>query len=190
LAAAVPSQTGSGGHASHDYDYDGQNGNHESAVAVIRASTMNSKNQAPGNGPHISFILLATDFSPQAARAAQWARSLADVFGAKLILLHVIDLFTLAEVGCVMGGADPLLLLREQAHRCMADLKTLMPEAQTIIREASPRPTIVEAALELNCQLIVMGTHGRSGLAHLLLGSVAEYVVRNSKVPVLTVRGD
>ena len=47
---------------------------------------------------------------------------------------------------------------------------------------------IVDATLELDCQLIVMGTHGRSGLARVLLGSVAEYVVRNGKVPVLTVR--
>jgi nucleotide-binding universal stress UspA family protein len=67
-------------------------------------------------------------------------------------------------------------------------VEALIPDAQTVIREASPRPVIVDAALELNCQMIVMGTHGRSGLAHLLLGSVAEYVVRNSKVPVLSVR--
>ncbi len=64
----------------------------------------------------------------------------------------------------------------------------LVPDAEAIIREGSPRPLIVEAALELECQMIVMGTHGRSGLAHLLMGSVAEYVVRYSKVPVLTVR--
>ena len=70
----------------------------------------------------------------------------------------------------------------------MDGLKQLMPDAETLVREGSPRPAIVDAALELNCQMIIMGTHGRSALAHLLLGSVAEYVVRNSKVPVLTVR--
>jgi nucleotide-binding universal stress UspA family protein len=48
----------------------------------------------------------------------------------------------------------------------------------------------VDAALELNCQMIVMGTHDRSGLEHLLLGSVADYVVRHSKVPVLTIHAD
>lgn len=139
--------------------------------------------------PPISRILVATDFSVQARNALEWARSLADAFGAKLILLHVIDIFSLAQMGCTMeAGSDPLPLLREQSLRCMSELKTLMPDAETVIREASPRPTIVEAARELNCQLIVMGTHGRSGLAHLLLGSVAEYVVRNSTVPVLTVR--
>ena len=139
--------------------------------------------------PPISRILVATDFSVQARNALEWARSLADAFGAKLILLHVIDIFSLAQMGCTMeAGSDPLPLLREQSQRCMGELKTLMPDAETVVREASPRPTIVEAARELNCQLIVMGTHGRSGLAHLLLGSVAEYVVRNSVVPVLTVR--
>jgi len=87
-----------------------------------------------------------------------------------------------------MAGSDPLPLLREQAQQWMNGLKRLVPDVETLVREGSPRPAIVEAALELDCQLIVMGTHGRSGLAHLLLGSVAEYVVRNSKVPVLTVR--
>jgi nucleotide-binding universal stress UspA family protein len=56
----------------------------------------------------------------------------------------------------------------------MDGLKRLIPDAEAFVREASPRPVIVDAALELNCQMIIMGTHGRSGLAHLLLGSVAE----------------
>ena len=72
----------------------------------------------------------------------------------------------------------------------MGELKALIPDAEIVVREASPRPTIVDAALELNCQMIVMGTHGHSGLEHLLLGSVADYVVRNSKVPVLTIHGN
>jgi nucleotide-binding universal stress UspA family protein len=151
---------------------------------------VNTKNHTTSSVPRISRILVATDFSPQASDALEWARSFADAFAAKLIPLHVIDVFSLAETACVTGGIDPLHLLREQAHKCMGELKALIPDAQTVIREGSPRPTIVDAALELNCQMIVMGTHGRSRLAHLLLGSVAEYVVRNSKVPVLTVRGD
>ena len=150
---------------------------------------MSTKDHTTGGVPPISQILVATDFSPQASYALEWARSLADAFGAKLILLHVIDVFSLAEMGSVMGVLDLLHLLREQAHKGMEELKALIPDAQTVVREASPRPVIVDAALELNCQMIVMGTHGRSGLAHLLLGSVAEYVVRNSKVPVLTIGG-
>jgi nucleotide-binding universal stress UspA family protein len=138
----------------------------------------------------ISRILVATDFSPQASNALEWAQSLAGAFDAKLVLLHVIDIFSLAEVSCVIGGPDPLLLFREQARQSMEELQQLIPDAEIVVREGSPRPLIVATVLELNCQMIVMGTHGRSGLAHLLLGSVAEYVVRNSKVPVLTIGAD
>lgn len=138
--------------------------------------------------PQISRILVATDFSVHSRKALEWARLLADAFRAKLVLLHVIDIFALAETAPATAGFDRLYLLREQAHKCMRELKNLVPDAETLVREASPRPVIVDTAVEWNCQMIVMGTHGRSGLAHLLLGSVAEYVVRNSKVPVLTVR--
>jgi nucleotide-binding universal stress UspA family protein len=138
--------------------------------------------------PRIERILVATDFSAQASHALLWAQSLASAFHARLILLHVIDIFSLGEVGCKMGGMDPTQILREQSERCMSELKAEVPEAETMIREGSPRPEVVDAALELKCDVIVMGTHGRSGLQHLLLGSVAEYVVRHSKVPVFTIR--
>lgn len=87
-----------------------------------------------------------------------------------------------------MTGMDPLSMIREQVTRSFDQLKATLPDTEMLVREASPRPTIVEAAVELNCDLIVMGTHGRSGIAHLLLGSVAEYVVEHSKVPVMTVK--
>ncbi len=153
---------------------------------------MNTKNQSTGGAPRISRILVATDFSSQVSNAMEWARSLAGAFGAKLILLHVIDASVETSTPTDETTADvaPLYRLREEADAGMEKLKARMPDAQTVVREASPRSAIVDAALELDCQLIVMGTHGRSGLKHLLLGSVAEYVVRNSKVPVLTVRGD
>jgi universal stress protein A len=142
------------------------------------------------DGPiSISRILVATDFSPQAELASLWAIRLADQFKAKLLLLHVIDIFSLAELSCHAVGGDPLLpMLRDEAKHNMQRWEARIPTSQSFVREGSPRPVIVEAAVELQCQIIVMGTHGRSGLAHLLLGSVAEYVVRYSKVPVLTVR--
>jgi nucleotide-binding universal stress UspA family protein len=105
-----------------------------------------------------------------------------------LILLHVVDIVSLAEIACVTGGSDVRPLMRDQADRSMRELKALVGDAWTAIREGSPRHEIVKAALELDCQLIVMGTHGRSGLPHLLLGSVAEYVFCNAQTPVLTVR--
>ena len=138
--------------------------------------------------PRISRILMATDFSSQAELALEWARRLADEFGAKLILLHVVDVCALGAAGFAMVGPGAIPQLLTQAQRDMKRWQELVPDAKAVIREGEPRPLIVEAAQELQCQLIVMGTHGRSGLAHLLMGSVAEYVVRYSKVPVLTVR--
>ena len=153
---------------------------------------MNTKNQTTGGVPRISRILVAIDFSPHASNAVDWARSLGDALGAKLILLHVIDAAAAVavETGGVTADFAPLYVLREQAEKRMGKLQALIPNAQTEVREASPPAAIVDVALEMNCQMIVMGTHGRSGLEHLLLGSVAEYVVRHSKIPVLTVRGD
>lgn len=70
---------------------------------------------------------------------------LAHAFRAKLVLLHVIDISSLAETAPATAGFDPLHLLREQAHKCMRELKGLVPDAETIVREASPRPVIVDA---------------------------------------------
>ena len=156
---------------------------------------MNTNNQTIGDVPRISRILVAVDFSPHASNAFEWARSFADAFGAKLILLHVIDhaIVPVTGLGAETGDlADvaPLYVLEEETEKRMGELKALIPDAEIVVREASPPSTIVDVAPELNCQMIVMGTHGRSGLKHLLLGSVAEYVVRNSKVPVLTVRAN
>ncbi len=151
---------------------------------------MNAPEEVRSLPGKISRILVATDFSAQSAAAFEWARHMAAVFDAKLVLFHVIDIFSLAELNCRLVGTDALLpLLNEQAQKRMAAWKDgCTPEPETVIREGSPRAGIVDAATLLHCELIVMGTHGRSGLSHLLLGSVAEYVVRHSKVPVLTVR--
>ncbi len=151
---------------------------------------MNQPAEKPASATiRISRILVATDFSVQAEHALTWAQHLSRAFGAKLVLLHVIDTFSLAEVSCRAIGSEMLPLVRAEGKEGMDRWLKLAPDAETVIREGSPRPLIVECATELKCQMIVMGTHGRSGLAHLLLGSVAEYVVRNSRVPVLTIQG-
>ncbi len=142
-----------------------------------------------GSGPSsVSRILTPTDFSPPSESALAWGLRLAMALGANLVLLHVIDVFSYAAGVEIIGSASLLPPLREEAKRRMQRWQARAPSAEVVILEGSPRPLIVESALELQCQMIVMGTHGRSGLAHLLLGSVAEYVVRHSKVPVPTVR--
>jgi nucleotide-binding universal stress UspA family protein len=129
---------------------------------------------------------VATDFSLPSEFAFKWGRHLGDAFGATLVLLHVIDIF---GAGFGFRSGDPLLsILRKEASESMQRWQTRVPGLEKVVLEGSPRPVIVESAVELRCQMIVMGTHGRSGLGHLLMGSVAEYVVRHSKVPVLTVR--
>jgi len=153
-------------------------------VSIVTSTPSETK-----TSPAVSRILLATDFSAPAEQALEWGRRICAAFGAKLVLLHVIDIFGTAQMGVHIVGGDPLIpLLREEATRHMQEWQSREAGAEGVVREGSPRPAIVEAAQELNCQMIVMGTHGRSGLAHLVMGSVAEYVVRHSKVPVLTVR--
>jgi nucleotide-binding universal stress UspA family protein len=161
----------------------------QTALGANGVLEMNAAPEESTERQSVSRILVATDFSRQAELALEWALRFREQFSAQLVLFHVIDIFSLAEISCRAVGGDPLLpMLRDEAKRNMQQWQARAPEAETVIREGSPRPVIVEAAEELECQMIVMGTHGRSGLAHLLLGSVAEYVVRYSKVPVLTVR--
>jgi nucleotide-binding universal stress UspA family protein len=112
---------------------------------------------APKSGglPQISRILVATDFSAHARKALEWAKFFADAFRAELVLLHVIDIFSLAETAPSVAGFDPLHLLREQAHKCMTELKAVVPDA-------SPRPVIVESATDLQCQMGLCRSYARS----------------------------
>lgn len=145
----------------------------------------------------LNLILVPTDASPGAEPALRWAATLANISNADTILLHVLDFLTPAlaaatpqmemEMGVLI--ADQFIQqAREEANATIARLASELPRVRTIIRDGRPRDIILEVAAEVHADLIVMGTHGRSGLAHMLLGSVAEHVVRYSRIPVLTVR--
>ena len=139
-------------------------------------------------------ILVPTDFSPGADVALGWAQSLAAAFGAEVILLHVVDLSIAALAGfpstlaAVPAAGELLDRIRIESDEEMRRLVARIPGARGIVREGTPRSVILEVAREIGVQLIVMGTHGRTGLTHVFFGSVAEHVVRHSRVPVLTVR--
>jgi len=139
-------------------------------------------------------ILVPTDFSPGAEAALDWARSLGAAFQAEVILLHVADLSIAALAGfpstlaMVPAAGELLDRIRIEADEEMARLVVRTPGARGVVREGTPRSVILDVARELGAQLIVMGTHGRTGLTHVFFGSVAEHVVRHSRVPVLTVR--
>jgi nucleotide-binding universal stress UspA family protein len=132
-------------------------------------------------------ILVPTDFSSQADAALADARALAAQFGATLHVLHVFEnVFLRAVVG------DPRTL-ESAAQRHLEERLTPEDRQKGAVAalEISDEPAkeIVQYAREAGIDLIVMGTHGRTGLPHVLLGSVAEHVVRTAPCPVLTTRG-
>ncbi len=135
-------------------------------------------------------ILVPTDFSRPSEQALTYARSLAQRFGASLHLLHVVNRPLLAEglaAEAFMNesaalGADMVEVAQQRLHK-------LAPgAASTDVVFGYAAKSIVEHASRLGADLIVMGSHGRTGIAHVLLGSVAEAVVRTAPCPVLTVR--
>ncbi|HEU4798179.1 MAG TPA: universal stress protein [bacterium] len=139
-------------------------------------------------------ILVPTDFSPGVESALQWARALGEACRAEVVLLHVLDL-TIgalagfpANVAMVPAAGELLERIRVETQQEMARVSGRMPGARTIIREGTPRSMILDVAREIGADMIVMGTHGRTGLTHIFFGSVAEHVVRHSRIPVLTVR--
>lgn len=136
-------------------------------------------------------IVVATDFSDQSTLALEYARVLATRFGAGLRVLHVV------EVPTVLAAEVPLPDVEAAAERAIAEArrkiaKTLarLPEGNTIgqVLVGQPADTIVQYASDHDADLVVMGTHGRGGFAHFLVGSVAERVVRSAPCPVFTVR--
>jgi nucleotide-binding universal stress UspA family protein len=139
-------------------------------------------------------ILVPTDFGPPSAQALEYGRHFARQFGARLHVLHSV------ENVMVPGGAEVPVAAVQQveqglesvAARQMAEAVTSDDRATlqvvTVVRSARAAAIdIIEYARDQAIDLIVMGTHGRGALQHLLMGSVAERVVRTAPCPVLTV---
>jgi nucleotide-binding universal stress UspA family protein len=140
-------------------------------------------------------ILIPTDFSEASESAVMYGRALAEAFNASLHILHVIeDPFVYGWTGEGYMPDIPSFreTLREQSNKQL-DKVLSSPErerfnAQVISKFGAPFVEIVRYAKEQEIDLIVMGTHGRGPIAHMLMGSVAEKVVRKAPCPVLTVR--
>ncbi|MCW5806851.1 MAG: universal stress protein [Deltaproteobacteria bacterium] len=138
-------------------------------------------------------ILAATDFSEYGDRALEYAIDLAAALDAKLHVVHAVTLQTV-EIAELAVAYDALNVdaLREKAQIALEARLGRARERVTfgpvLVEVGDPRDLIDRIAGEIGADLIVMGTHGRRGLRHLLLGSVAESVVRTAPCPVLTVR--
>jgi universal stress protein A len=143
----------------------------------------------------IKRILAPTDFSLHSQRAVRFACAMAEKFAAELHLIHV-----LSEI--IPAGPDPLLMpvmppqfYEENEVRAGESLGEFLDPAwgrpaavTTAVRWGSPVEAIVDYARDQNIELVVIATHGRTGLSHVLLGSVAERIVREAPCPVLTIR--
>jgi universal stress protein A len=143
-------------------------------------------------------ILVPHDFSSSANHAAAVARDEAKAHGSSIVLLHVIDLsgalrpdtVIMPDVTGAPINVRDYAINQAEAHLddLAARLKADGVHVTTFIRVGNAVDEINTFADENFVNLIVMATHGRTGLAHLLVGSVTERVVRTSKVPVLTIR--
>jgi nucleotide-binding universal stress UspA family protein len=141
----------------------------------------------------ITSILVPVDFDLVSLSALEYASELARRLGARIHLLHVLE-----DRGAAAAWTDDYApLLAEWRERCHddaeADLSAIaatltVPPASAEVVDGSPAEMIVAQAQRRGAELIVMGTHGRRGLSHALVGSVAERVVRTAPCPVLTVR--
>ncbi|MFO0618902.1 MAG: universal stress protein [Polyangiaceae bacterium] len=142
--------------------------------------------------PHT--ILVPTDFSEDAAAALDYAVELAAKIGAAVHVAHFYA-FPLTPFGAAYAFASAELnkSIEAESAKALAELvaKHGRPGVAitTSARLGDARSGIQEAAAEVGAELVCMGTHGRRGLAHVLMGSVAEYTARVSKIPTLVVRG-
>src|SRR5436305_1180109 len=130
-------------------------------------------------------ILVPTDFSVAAETALDHALALASRLGAKVYVLHA---YALPIIGFPDGMVIPSAAIASRIigdaekglAACVAKHKESSVEIVPLLKQADPREAILEAAQELSADLVVMGTHGRRGIARALIGSVAEAIVRVS----------
>ena len=144
----------------------------------------------------IQRILFPTDFSANAKFAQEYATQLAEHFGAELHVLYVVQDMVLveADLGTIpLTPASNLDEARASAERALQQLPGIPASigGKRVVRATRPGAPLVEIVRygrEHDIDMIVLGTHGRTGLSHVLLGSVAENVVRKATCPVLTIR--
>lgn len=138
-------------------------------------------------------ILIPTDFSPSSAAAIELAINMATQFDAELTLLHVWELPVYPYMELMMSSAEITNAVEKAATECLEtklkEVRSRLPRAKSLLKMGIPWQQIVDISKESKADLLIMGTHGRRGFEHAIMGSVAEKLVRLSPIPVLTVRG-
>ena len=139
-------------------------------------------------------ILAPTDFSEYSKKAVASALELAKKFGAKLSILHVVELPPYPVEGYVPPSLTATFI-EDLEREASQELAQIVPEAESagvevarLVTVGSPYRKIIDMAEAEQVDLIVMATAGRTGFSHLIMGSIAERVVRTASCPVLTIR--
>lgn len=141
--------------------------------------------------PQIKKILVPSDFSRESEKSLDYAVMTAKKFGAKIHLFHAIEPFpyTTTDAFMVVDNSEALRKIAETLIKTTAALIKKRGVAVTSsLSVGSPAREIIIKADREKADMIIMGTHGRTGMEHVLLGSVAEKVIRLAKCPVLTIR--
>lgn len=139
---------------------------------------------------HPKRILVPIDFSPNAEQALDYASELAGKLGATVHLVHALASPPSAlQVALTEDILENLVNEQQEALEKLAEPRRATASfGQPTVEVGDPRDTIVETARKLGIDMIVMGTHGRRGLSRVMMGSVAEDVIRHAPCPVLVVR--
>lgn len=146
--------------------------------------------------PTIKRILVPVDFSAASLKALDYAADFAKPLKAELCVLFVVEPIYYAVPDLAGAAAGTTVgLVEEQRKAAVKQLERLQgryarkgQKLRTVLQNGTPYQAIVDTAKSLKANLICMSTHGRTGMTHLLLGSVAERVVRSAACPVLTIR--
>ncbi len=138
-------------------------------------------------------ILVPTDYSEMSLSALEYALTFSRMFGAQIYLFHTLDTIPVLSLESMDLTTESVIYETEQNAK--SDLHAFkvsrigeIPNLTEVVRKGVAEDQIVKFATEEDIDLIIMATHGRSGIAHILMGSVAEKVVQRSEVPVLTVK--
>ena len=134
-------------------------------------------------------ILIAVDEQPVSVRAAEVGSELALALGGEVALIHVYDPGYAGDTG--ISPAELAARAEQESKKLLAGFRerlSLPPSTLEFVQTGSPAATVVSAAKDWPADLIVVASHGRSGVRRVLLGSVAEGIMRNAPCPVLVVR--